>query len=136
MKKLLFAFSAFVAAAACTAGAQTAADPISQAPAVEASPVACEVLTTATRNGVRFSAVASSLAPISGEYEFVLTKSDRNGSSDISQGGEFDLADGAEHALGEAELNIERRSSYRARLVLRTADGEICRAERSSQELP
>ena len=130
MKKLLFAFSAFVAAAACSAGAQTVVDP---APlAAQASGVACDVLAETTPNGVLFSAVASSAAPASGSYEFVLTKVDRNGSSDIMQGGAFDLAAGVDAELGEAELSLERRASYRARLVLLDDDGEICRAERSS----
>ena len=128
MKKLLLALSAFAVAAACSAGAQTVAPPlVAASPAVE-----CNILTTSTAHGVRFSAVARADAPSSGSYEFVLTKHDRNGSSDINQGGEFRLGPDARQSLGEAELNLERRSSYHARLVLWDADGEVCRAERQS----
>lgn len=128
MKKLLLALSAFAVAAACSAGAQTATPPLAAASPV----VECEILTTATAHGVRFSAVARADAPSSGSYEFVLTKHDRNGSSDINQGGDFLLGSDSSRSLGEAELNLERRSSYRARLVLWDAQGEVCRAERES----
>lgn len=131
MKKLLLALAAFTAAAACSAGAQTAV-PISPAAEANRSAVDCAILTSTTAHGVRFSAVAGADAPLAGSYEFVLTKSDRNGSSDINQGGEFNLSAGASQSLGEAELNLERRSSYHARLVLWDANGEVCRAERES----
>ena len=131
MKKLLFALAAFTAAAACTAGAQTAA-PISPAAEVTGSAVDCAILTSRTAHGVRFSAVAGADAPSAGSYEFVLTKNDRNGSSDINQGGDFNLSAGASQSLGEAELNLDRRSSFHARLVLWNGDGEVCRAERES----
>lgn len=128
MKKLLLALSAFAVAAACSAGAQTAAPAlVAAAPMVE-----CDILTTATPHGVRFSAVARSDEPTSGSYEFVLTKNDRNGSSDINQGGEFTITSDASQSLGEAELSLDRRGGYRARLVLWDAGGEVCRAERES----
>lgn len=138
MKKLLLALSAFAVAAACSAGAQTGAPApapnvqFAQTLANNAPAVDCDILTTATAHGVMFSAVARADAPSSGSYEFVLTKRDRNGSSDINQGGDYQLSSDASQSLGEAELNLERRSTYHARLVLWDVDGEVCRVERES----
>lgn len=101
--------------------------------AAEATPfadsMACDVLTTPTRHGVRFEAIAFSPGEAFGEYEFVISKRDRGGVSDIVQGGEFSLLAGESQALGEAEFSIERGGAYEARLTLRDADGLACEAE-------
>lgn len=130
MKKLLMTAAALVAATACSAVAQTS-EPYPRALAAEAQ-VECGIEMTRTRYGVRFEAIAQGFEPSAGEYEFVLTKTDRGGSSDIVQGGEFDLYDGDEQVLGSAELSMERGARYRARLVLTDDDGEVCRTERYS----
>lgn len=94
----------------------------------EAGGVECVVRETATRNGVRLEAMARGDRDAYGEYEFVITKGGAGGSSDIVQGGEFDLAQG-QQTLGEAEFNMERRDYFRARLVLRDGQGIVCRDE-------
>ena len=98
----------------------------------EPADVSCNVRTTRTAHGVRFEARAASETDASGEYEFVITKRDRGGSSDIVQGGEFDLIAGEAQSLGSAEVSVERGGSYSARLVLRDAGGVACSAERST----
>lgn len=93
--------------------------------------VQCDVRAIRTSHGIRFEASAESNRSASGEYELVITKRDRGGSSDIVQGGEYDLGAGDEQSLGNAEVSLERGGSYEARLVLRDADGVACSAERS-----
>lgn len=125
MKRILFTVSALVAASACTAVAQDY--PHSRHASAE-----CTIDVTRTRDGARFEALARSHAPTSGQYEFILTKEDADGSSDIVQGGAFDLSNDRESSLGSSELSLARHGRYRATLVLFDADGELCRAERRS----
>lgn len=148
MNKIVLAIAAMLAASACGAAARSEqASPIAAAAAAgaysaeaatptpthaSAAPIACAIRTVRTANGMRFDAVADGLAPISGEYEFVLTKIDAAGSSDIVQGGEFNLASGQRELLGSAELSLERGARYRARLVLSDGGGELCRSTRRS----
>lgn len=125
MKKILITLSALIAASACTAVAQDY--PHSRRASAE-----CTIDVTRTRDGARFEALARSRAPASGQYEFILTKDDADGSSDIVQGGAFDLSGGRESVLGSSELSLARHGRYRATLVLYDTDGELCRAERRS----
>lgn len=114
--------------------AQDAAPEAVVAASYEAPPpasVQCDVRAIRTSHGIRFEASAESHRGASGEYELIITKRDRGGSSDIVQGGEYDLGAGDEQSLGNAEVSLERGGSYEARLVLRDADGVACRAERS-----
>lgn len=97
--------------------------------AVSARGVDCDVRAVRTSHGVRLEASAISDLRASGEYDFVITKRDRGGSSDIVQGGEYSLAPGAVQSLGSAEISVARGGGYRARLVLRDRDGIACRAE-------
>ena len=132
---------AIEAAAPQTAASSAAAAPaarLAAAPERASTPVAhvradvdCDVRVIRTSRGVRFEATALSDAGASGEYEFVVTKRDRGGSSDIVQGGEYDLIAGDTQSLGGAEISVERGGGYSARLVLRDADGVACSAEES-----
>ncbi len=129
MKKLFFSMAALAAASACTAAAQPNEHGGSRADAERAE---CTIDVTRTRHGVRFDALARSFEPASGEYEFVLTKDDRGGSSDIVQGGVYRLSAGDESMLGSSELSVERGGRYRARLVLWDGGVEVCRVVRRS----
>ncbi len=93
--------------------------------------VSCDVRAIRTAHGVRFEAIAFSDAGASGEYELVITKRDRDGASDIMQGGEYDLLAGDAQSLGSAELSVARGGAYSARLVLHDQDGIACNAELS-----
>lgn len=129
MKKLFFTILALSAASACNAAAQPSEHRGLHADTGRAE---CTIDVTRTRHGVRFEALARSFEPASGEYEFVLTKDDRGGSSDIVQGGAYRLAAGDESTLGSSELSLERGGRYRARLVLWDGDREVCRVVRRS----
>jgi hypothetical protein len=89
----------------------------------------CDIHAVRTSRGVRFEAAALSEFAASGEYEFIITKRDRSGSSDIVQGGEYDLLAGYTQSLGSAEVSVERGGAYVARLILSDADGVACSAE-------
>jgi len=120
---------------ACAANASPAPEQaFAQAPAVQAisyepQSLTCDIIRTRTSHGVELRAVASSDLRAFGEYEFVITKRDRGGSSDIMQSGEFDLVNGQSADLGNAEFSVARGGGYDARLELTTADGETCIAE-------
>jgi hypothetical protein len=132
MKKFATLFAALATAGACTAVAHTdpAPNPVSHLAASAAAE--CRIAVTPTPNGLRFDALARSHDYAAGQYEFVLTKIDRGGSSDIQQGGEFRLNAGAQDVLGSSELSLDRGGRYRARLVLWDSNGEICRVQRRS----
>lgn len=136
MRMLLIA--SLAAISACTAAASPPAlsdEPVLavEAPAAQlaSADMSCDIRATRTSHGVRLEATALSDFAASGEYEFVITKRDRGGSSDISQGGEYDLMAGDMQSLGSAEVSVGRGGAYRARLVLRDADGVACSAEES-----
>lgn len=127
MNKLLIAAAALIAASAgAAASAQTGHAP-SYARGAD-----CTIDVSRTSHGLRFEALARSRASAYGDYELVITKRDRGGSSDIVQGGAFDLRPGREAVLGSSELSLERGGRYRARLTLWDDDGQVCRSERRS----
>jgi hypothetical protein len=130
MKKFLTVAAAFLTTVACSAAASSATahndDHYSQAP------VECVIRTAPSSYGTRFEAVALADEDAVGEYEFVLTRHDSGGSSDIVQSGDFDLRAGERAVLGEAELSMGRRARYSARLVLFDGREELCAVERRS----
>ena len=129
MTRLLATIAAMIAAFACAASAQTTA--LAHSPAYEAA-AECTIDVTRTRHGIRFEALVRAEDNTAGEYEFILTKDDRGGSSDIMQAGAFSLAAGEESMLGSSEISLDRGAEYRARLVLWNGSEETCRAERHS----
>ncbi len=131
MSKIFTTLAALITASACAAAAQTS-EPYQTSAYEPPAATECVIDASRTRHGMRFEARAHAFQPVSGEYEFVLTKRDAGGSSDIVQGGAFAIAAGDGEVLGGAELSLERGAHYRARLVLWGADGEICRDERRS----
>ena len=100
------------------------------APRAAAAPaVSCDIRATRTANGQRLEAVAYADKDLLGGYDFVVTAQGSGGSSDISQGGEFDLAAGERATVGSVEIP---RGRYRAILTLSDARGDICTLERRS----
>jgi hypothetical protein len=117
-------------AATPPAAAFAAPAPAAHAPVHAAlADVRCSIRTRRTSHGVELEAFARSNAPAMGEYEFIITKEDAGGSSDIVQGGAFDLNGGGSQSLGLSEISVERGGRYRARLVLSDSGGVICREE-------
>jgi hypothetical protein len=131
MIAMLAAMGACAASASPTALAGGSEEPALDTPLAAASELSCDVRAIRTSRGVRFEATALSASGAAGEYEFVITKRDRGGASDIVQGGEYDLIAGDEQSLGGAEISVERGGAYSAQLLLRDADGVACSAEAS-----
>ncbi len=149
----LLAMAAIAALTACSAAARTEADStdsLSAAPVMPAAiapeplapasarveparhashndAVTCEVRSRRTANGLLIQARAFADRDISGEYDLVITKSGRAGSSDISQSGALDLAAGSSALLGENEISVEHGARVRATLTLRDDSGQLCR---------
>lgn len=126
MKKFAATLGGLVALAACAVAAAPA-----PAEATRGG-VQCLIRETPTSYGMRFEALARADRSAYGEYDFVLTKTDRGGSSDIVQGGDYDLRGGGRQSLGSAELSLDRGARYRARLVLRDGGRVVCRDEARS----
>lgn len=129
MPKHVIAIAALSALMACAA---TAAP--EDSPGIEATHAGagCEVRFTPTPQGLRIEAVALFSAPMSGEYDLVISKDGPNGSSDVSQGGPFEALANGELTLSAAEFGVARGDRYSARLVLRNESGVLCRDERGS----
>lgn len=89
----------------------------------------CKIRETRTATGVRFEAIVQADYAVRGSYDFTVTAQGPGGSSDVTQSGEVDLADGESAAVGSAEFSGRR---LRALLTLRDAGGELCSAERLS----
>jgi hypothetical protein len=110
--------------------AATVAAPAAMHTPVQAfADVSCDIRARRTSHGVELEAFARSDAPAMGEFEFIITKDDAGGSSDIAQSGVFDLGGGERQSLGSSEISVERGGRYRARLVLSDSGGVICREE-------
>jgi hypothetical protein len=101
---------------------------LDEAPAA-AAPVAhadCRIRETKTANGVRLEAIILAASAVYGSYDFTVSAKGPGGASDVTQGGEVDLADGESATVGSAEFSGGR---YRAVLTLNDAGGELCSAE-------
>ncbi len=97
-----------------------------------ATGISCEVRLTPTSHGLRIEAMAHCVRAVAGEYELVISKSGRSGTSDTSQGGPFEASDDADVMLSASEFGVQRGDSYRANLVLRDESGVLCSDERRS----
>jgi len=142
----LIAIAAF--AAACSASAQNVAsveqiavepETLNAAPlmaepahfehaaAYDDAAITCDVRSRRTANGIVIQARAFADRDINGEYDLLITKTDRAGSSEISSGGALSLTAGSAATLGENEFSLERGARVRAVLTLRDASGQLCR---------
>jgi hypothetical protein len=91
----------------------------------------CDIDIDRTANGIRITPVVHSDRTLNGEYTLVITKDGGAGSSDISQGGPFDVSRGESVRLGSSEFSMERGASFRATLKVRANGREVCRDVRS-----
>ena len=83
----------------------------------------CEIRSSPAGSGIRLEAVVSAGADMSGEYDFVITKRGGGGSSNVSQGGDFQTGPGEETVLGVVTLGPGEGSSVTAVLTVTEADG-------------
>lgn len=87
------------------------------------SDLVCEIRSSPSGSGLRLEAVALARSAMSGEYEFVITKRGGGGSSNVSQGGDFQTGPGEETVLGEVTLGPGEGASVKAVLTVTGADG-------------
>lgn len=84
----------------------------------------CEIRSTDIRGGVKLEALVLGRRGASGEYEFVVAKSGSGGTSNVSQGGEFEIGAGKETVVGEVTLGSGEKAKVKARLTVNTASGK------------
>ena len=90
-----------------------------------AKALSCEIRSTDIRGGVRLEAIVAGRGGASGEYEFVVAKSGGGGTSNVSQGGDFDISAGNETVVGEVSLGSGEKGKVKARLTVSSANGQI-----------
>ena len=91
----------------------------------------CYIEVSRTSRGVRVTPVVHANRSLSGNFTLVVTKDGADGSSDISQGGEFDARRGERVELSSSEFSMERGAKFRAVLKVRAGGNEVCRDIRS-----
>ncbi len=89
-----------------------------------AKALSCEIRSTDIRGGVRLEAIVAGRGGASGEYEFVVAKSGGGGTSNVSQGGEFDISAGNETVVGEVTLGSAEKAKVKASLTVTSANGK------------
>jgi hypothetical protein len=89
----------------------------------------CEVRSRKSADAILLEAVVTGKAQATGEYAFVISKSGGGGTSDITQGGEFEIGPEGEASLGEARLGTGEASSIRAKLRLTDNGKLLCEAQ-------
>ena len=126
MLRLVFPLALMSVVACASASEPAAATPAAEIAADASSAVSCEIYRAHTLRGLRLEARAAGFEDAPGviDYEFIVTKTDSNGSSDIVQAGEV-----SEPMLGSVDLNVERGARYRATLSLHDRNREVCAAE-------
>ena len=87
----------------------------------------CDIEVARTLRGIRVTPIVNSNLPLSGEFSLTITKGGADGSSDISQGGEFDARRGERVELSSSEFSLERGARFRAVLKVRAGGNEVCR---------
>jgi hypothetical protein len=93
----------------------------------------CRVQVTRGPHGTTLKATATADRNMSAGYRFTVEKTGSGGSSTVAQSGDVVLTRGKTEVLGAAALGAERRTSYKARLVLENGRGVVqCTAEESS----
>ena len=93
------------------------------------SALACEIRSTPTPGGVRLEAIVMSSVGVSGEYDLIVAKSGGGGTSNISQGGDFEVGPGEETLLGEVTLGAGEQTHVTADLTVTSTDGTLSCAD-------
>jgi hypothetical protein len=91
--------------------------------------VSCEIRSSKSSGGLLLEAVATGRSRTTGEYEFVISKSGGGGTSDITQGGEFEIGPKEEAILGEVAVGSAEGAFVRARLTLTDGGKVLCEAQ-------
>ena len=90
----------------------------------KSSDLSCEIRSSPSGSGLLLEAVATGSRDATGEYEFVVAKSGGGGSSNVTQGGDFEVSAGEVTILGEVTLGPGEGSSVKAVLKLIGPGGE------------
>lgn len=91
--------------------------------------VNCEIRSSKSSGDTLLEAVTNGQTQTTGEYEFVISKSGNGGTSDIKQGGEFEIGPEEELVLGEVTIGSGEAASVRATLTLMENGKLLCEAQ-------
>lgn len=91
----------------------------------------CDIEVLRTSRGIRVTPIVNANRSLSGDFTLTITKDGAGGSSDVSQGGEFDARRGERVELSSSEFSMERGAKFRAVLKVRAGGNEVCRDVRS-----
>jgi hypothetical protein len=91
--------------------------------------VNCEIRSSKSSGAILLEAVATGQFRATGDYEFVISKSGGGGTSNIRQGGEFEIGPDEEAILGEVAVGSGEGASVRAKLSLTNGGKLLCEAQ-------
>lgn len=91
----------------------------------------CTISIQKTPAGLRLTPRLRSAGPITGRYALTITQSDANGSSDVSQTGQFSAGRDREEKLGASEFRVLPGTRIRAELRVQVGGHEVCHEVRS-----
>ena len=85
----------------------------------------CEIVTRTVSKNLELTGVVWASAPAVGNYSFVVIKQGSGGSSNIAQGGLFQVAPAEKRIVGTVLVNTLQGDRYHARLSARSAEDEV-----------
>jgi len=92
-------------------------------PASAAPPMQCEIRAIAVPGGIRLESVAFGSPGLSGSYQLSLERSGASGSSNMSQGGDFEVGDDGEVVISVTEFNLGPHDKYNVALTIESSSG-------------
>lgn len=94
-------------------------------PANAAAIAACEIRTYDVAGGVRIESVVYGAPGSSGSYELSLARSGSGGTSNVSQGGDYEIDGAGEAIVSVTEFNRGSRDSFSVEMTVEDASGKV-----------
>ena len=92
-------------------------------PAHASAPAACEIRAYDVAGGVRIESVVYGAPGSSGSYQLSLARSGSGGTSNVSQGGEYEIDGAGEAVVSVTEFNRGSRDRYSVEMTVEDAHG-------------
>ena len=92
-------------------------------PASASAQAACEIRAYDVAGGVRIESVVYGAPGSSGSYQLSLVRSGSGGTSNVSQGGDYEIDDAGEAVVSVTEFNRGARDRYSVEMTVEDAYG-------------
>ncbi len=92
-------------------------------PANAVAAVECEIHATAVPGGLRLESVVYGMPGSSGAYQLTLARSGAGGSSNVSQGGDFEIDGSGQAVVSVTEFNRSHRDNYNVEMTVEDFSG-------------